>query len=173
MGDPKTIHPYSDLYRLEFVVADEKMQENIRNTVANIRISFRYSLSEDKIPNKNSAIAYQTLNLIETQPPQTRVDPPDTFTTFLLIAMATITAIFYYGIFVHQKANINNLPKNNGMGLILNLSLIGLLVVNLVFLMKFWLAWNFLTVLSNMFWLMILTALVGNYALLHMNKQSE
>ena len=69
LGDPKTIQPYSDLYRLEFIVADEFLDKNINNYVANIRVSFRYSLSEEKIPNKNSAIAYQTLNLIETRSP--------------------------------------------------------------------------------------------------------
>lgn len=51
LGDPRTIQPYSDLYKLEMIIADEFLEQNVRNSVANIRISFRYSISEDKVPS--------------------------------------------------------------------------------------------------------------------------
>ena len=170
LGDPKTIQPYSDLYKLEMIIADEFLDQNVRNSVANIRISFRYSISEDKLPTRNSAIAYQPQNIIETRAPEVRVDPPETFTIFVLIVMAVVSGFFYYGVFVHLKGNFGNLPTNNSIAFILNISLLALLALNLAFLLKFWLEWNFLTALVNIFWLVLLTAFVANYALLYMKN---
>ena len=152
------------------IIADEWLEENIRNSVANIRISFRYSLSEDKIPNKNSAISYQTQNIIETRAPEERVDPPQTFTTFVLIVMTIVTAFFYYGLFGHLKANFGNLPTGDTVAFILNVGLLALLCLNFVFMLKFWLEWNFITMVGNLFWLIVVTAFVANYALLYLKN---
>lgn len=99
-----------------------------------------------------------------------RVDPPQTFTIFVLILMAAVSACFYYGVFVHLKGNFGNLPTNNSIALILNVGLLALLSLNLAFLLKFWLEWDFLTALGNIFWLIVLTAFVANYALLYMKN---
>ena len=84
--------------------------------------------------------------------------------------MIVVTVFFYYGVFVHLKANFGNIPTENPIAMILNVSLLALLGLNFVFLLKFWLEWNFLTAISNIFWLIVLTAFVGNYALLYMKK---
>lgn len=68
--------------------------------------------------------------------------------------MVVFTALFYYGIFGYLKANVKLLPSD-GVGLLLNIALISLLAVNLVFLGKFWLQWNFITTVVNFFWLSI------------------
>lgn len=138
LGDPKTIQPYSDVYKLELIIADERLSENVRNNIASIRITFRHSIPDDKIPNNNSPISYKLESIIRTNAPEQRIDPPATFTIFLVIIMAIFTAIFYYGVFGHLKANIKLLPSD-GVGLLLNIGLISLLAVNLVFLAKFWL----------------------------------
>ena len=46
LGDPKTIQPYSDLYKLEIAIADERLPQRVRSTIASIRLSFRHSLPE-------------------------------------------------------------------------------------------------------------------------------
>ena len=46
LGDPKTIQPYSDVYKLEISIADEKLLQKVRSTIASIRLSFRHSLPE-------------------------------------------------------------------------------------------------------------------------------
>lgn len=46
LGDPRTVQPYSDLYRLEIAIADEKLTQKVRSTLAQIRLSFRHSLPE-------------------------------------------------------------------------------------------------------------------------------
>lgn len=66
--------------------------------------------------------------------------------------MVVFTLIFFYGLFGHLKINVGLLPSD-GLGLLLNLGLIGLLGANLVFLAKFWLDWNFITTVTNLFWL--------------------
>ena len=99
-----------------------------------------------------------------------RVDPPAAFTIFIVILMGIFTLVLFYGIFGHLKANFRLLPSD-GVGLVLNLALIALLFVNLVFLAKFWLEWNFITTMINLFWLTIATALIANYALLYMKNR--
>ena len=76
----------------------------------------------------------------------------------------------------HLRVNIK-LLMGSGSGFVLNLVLIGLLVVNLVFLCKFWLVWTFLETIQYMFWLsnnldilVIVTVLVANYAFLNLKK---
>jgi hypothetical protein len=59
LGDPRTIQPYSDIYKLELIIADERLGESVRNIIATARIAFRYSIAEDKIPNSNSPISYK------------------------------------------------------------------------------------------------------------------
>lgn len=66
--------------------------------------------------------------------------------------MCILTAIFYYGLFGYLGVNFKGLPRD-GVGLLLNLGLVVLLGVNLVFLGKFWLEWNFITTISNFSWL--------------------
>ena len=46
LGDPRTVQPYSDLYKLELIIADDKLNQVVRNSIANVRISFRYSIPE-------------------------------------------------------------------------------------------------------------------------------
>lgn len=46
-GDPKTIKPYSDLYNLELMIADDKLEKNVRNNIAAIKVTFRYSMNEN------------------------------------------------------------------------------------------------------------------------------
>lgn len=87
--------------------------------------------------------------------------------------MVVLTVFFYYGVFVHLKANFGNIPTHDSAGMILNVGLIALFGLNLAFLMKFWLEWTFITTMGNMFWLIVVTALVGNYALLYMKKSQK
>lgn len=171
LGDPRTIQPYSDTYKLELIIADERLASNYRGLIANTRISFRHSIPEEKIPSKNTPISYTPPNLIETRGPEQRIDPPVTFTLFIVIVMAVFSLIFIYGLFGYLKVNFKLLPSD-GLGLVLNLALIALIGVNLVFLAKFWLEWNFIKTIGNMVLLVIVTALVANYALLFLKNRN-
>lgn len=124
----------------------------MRNSIANIRISFRYSIPEEKIPNRNTPISYKLENIIQTNAPEVRIDPPSTFTIFIVIVMAVVSVLFVYGLFGHLGANLRLFPSS-GLGAILNAVLIVLLLGNLVFLGKFWIEWNFITTIVNLFWL--------------------
>lgn len=88
----------------------------------------------------------------------------------MLILIVLVSLIFYYGVFVHLRGNFSSIPTGSSAGMLLNLALIALVVLNLVFLGKFWLEWNFITASGNIFWLLVATALVGNYALLYLKK---
>lgn len=66
--------------------------------------------------------------------------------------MAVVSILFAYGLFVYLGANLKLFPLS-GLGLILNVVLIGLLLLNLVFLGKFWIEWNFIRTIVNLFWL--------------------
>ena len=151
-GDPKTIRPYSDLYRLELMIADETLDKNIRNDVANVRVTFRYSMEDAELPTSNTPISYAPQSIIENPPPEARVDPPQTFTTFIVILMAAYSLIFLYGLFSYLKINLKNFPTS-GLGFLLNLGLVSLIITNFVFLMKFWFTWTFITTVGNFFWL--------------------
>jgi len=111
--------------------------QSVRNSIANIRISFRYSIPEEKIPNRNTPISYKLENIIQTNAPEVRIDPPSTFTIFIVIVMAAISILFAYGLFVYLGANLKLFPLN-GIGFFLNAVLVALLLGNLVFLGKFW-----------------------------------
>ena len=91
--------------------------------------------------------------------------------------MATYSAIFLFGAFSYLKVNFNNFPTK-GFGFLLNLVLLGLIIASFVFLMKFWLTWNFITTVHNFFWLskllynsVLITAFVANYALHHIKNR--
>ena len=90
--------------------------------------------------------------MIRTNAPEIRVDPPSTFTIFVVVLMTGLSLIFYYGLFGYLKVNFKLLPSS-GVGLVLNLGLIVLLGFNLAFLAKFWLEWNFITTIYNLSWL--------------------
>lgn len=62
-----------------------------------------------------------------------------------------VTLLFLYGLY-YLKVNVNLLLES-GKGLILNVVLVGLLMINLVFLFKFWLGWRFIETVQNFFWL--------------------
>ena len=62
-----------------------------------------------------------------------------------------VTLIFLFGLY-HLKVNVNLLLEG-GKGLVLNVVLIGLVMVNMVFLFKFWLGWRFIETVQNFFWL--------------------
>jgi hypothetical protein len=66
--------------------------------------------------------------------------------------MMVLTGIYYYGLFGYLKVNVKLIPSK-GIGLVLNIILICLVGVNLVFLGKFWLEWNFITTVTNFIWL--------------------
>jgi hypothetical protein len=70
LGDPKTIQPFSDVYKLEIIIADERLASNVRSTIATIRVNFRHSITEDHVPNANTPISYKPENIIRTNPPE-------------------------------------------------------------------------------------------------------
>lgn len=111
-------------------------------------------MGDNEVPTTNTAISYHPQKVIENPPPESRIDPPQIFTTFILILMVLFTVFLLYGLFVYLKVNFKQLPSS-GLGVILNLALIALIVTNLVFLIKFWLSWNFITTVNNFFWLRI------------------
>lgn len=45
LGNPRTIQPYSDVYKIEFIIADSRFPSNLRTNIATARISFRHSIS--------------------------------------------------------------------------------------------------------------------------------
>jgi hypothetical protein len=63
--------------------------------------------------------------------------------------MSILTLVFLGSLFGYLKVNFRLLPSD-GVGLVLNLLLIGLLAANSVFLGKFWLEWNFITTIVNL-----------------------
>lgn len=94
--------------------------------------------------------------------------------------MISYTLIFLYGSFVYLKINLSNFPTS-GFGFVLNFGLIGLIVANFWFLMKFWLSWTFIATVGNLFWLgnifmiylVLVTAFVANYALQHVKNHDQ
>ena len=90
-------------------------------------------------------------SIIRSDPPQERVDPPQIFTAFVLVLDVVMTIIFFYGL-SYLGVNVKLLMES-GSGLVLNVILIGLLLVNMLFLFKFWMEWTFLNTIQNMFWL--------------------
>lgn len=92
------------------------------------------------------------------------------FTYFVLAVMGLFSILFLYALFGNLKANLSLIPRD-GLGLVLNLALIALIGVNLVFLAKFWLEWNFIKTIGNFTILIIVTVFVANYALLYMKNR--
>ncbi len=84
--------------------------------------------------------------------------------------MTVFTVIFFYGLFVYLGANLKLLPRD-GLGLLLNVGLIGLLAANLGILGKFWLEWGFIQTVGWGIWVGLATAAVANYALLYMKNR--
>lgn len=139
LGDPRVIQPYTGEYELELIVSDEELENSIRRKIANTKINFRYSM--DAPPT--TYLSYHPQPIIESAPPSVRVDPPQTFTSFVVVISVLLFSVFLYGL-VHLKANVNLLFTSTS-ALVLNLMLIGLLGVNLLFLVKFWLGWTFIS----------------------------
>lgn len=92
------------------------------------------------------------------------------FTYFVLAVMGLFSILFLYALFGNLKANLSLIPRD-GLGLVLNLALIALIGVNLAFLAKFWLEWNFIKTIGNFTILIIVTVFVANYALLYMKNR--
>lgn len=122
-----------------------------------------------------SDLHYQIPSLILTDPPAVRVDPPRIFITFIDVLILALFAIFIYGL-IYLKVNINLFPTQSA-GLISNALFLGVFGLILVFLFKFWLTWTFLETLkyfliisTEFVKLVVPTALVANYAFIHIKK---
>jgi len=77
-----------------------------------------------------------------TEPPVQRIDPPQTFTGFIVLLVIGIFGIFLFGL-NYQKVNVNLFPRD-GSGFILNVLFIGSLGLILYILLQFWLNWTFI-----------------------------
>jgi len=77
-----------------------------------------------------------------TEPPAQRIDPPQTFTGFIVVLIIVLFAVFLYGL-NYQKVNISLFPRD-GTGFILNVLFIGSLGLILFILLQFWLNWTFI-----------------------------
>jgi len=77
-----------------------------------------------------------------TEPPTKRIDPPQTFTGFVVILIVLLFAVFLFGL-SYQKVNISLFPKD-GTGFILNALFIGSLGLILWVLFQFWINWTFI-----------------------------
>ena len=77
-----------------------------------------------------------------TEAPPKRVDPPASFTGFIVILLCVLFGIFLWGI-SYQKLNFSLFPSD-GTGMILNVLFIASLGLVLFMLFKFWMSWNFI-----------------------------
>jgi hypothetical protein len=125
-------------YKLEVIIADDRLEPLVRRYIAGCQVNFRHSL-EQPLPNE---LIYQEPSIILTEPSAPRVDPPSTFTAFTVILIVVLFIIFVVGLF-HQKLNLNLFPSG-GVGLITNFIFVGCLGLVLFFLFKFWSSWTFI-----------------------------
>ena len=102
LGDPKTIKPYSDIYQLELIISDERLENSIRKKIANGKVNFRHSV--DHVPEQYNE--YQPQSIIRSDPPSERIDPPQIFTAFVLAVDVIVTLLFLYGLY-YLRVNVN------------------------------------------------------------------
>lgn len=119
-------------------MADENLDQNIRNVLADCNVKFRKSL--ETVPN--SDLHYKLEQIIQTSAPSERVDPPRIFTFFVVLLILAVNAGFVYGL-NHLKVNAVVFPRLS-TGFLMNFAFIILLMMNLGILMKFWINWTFL-----------------------------
>jgi hypothetical protein len=134
----KHIQHLSGEYRLEVIIADDRLSKQVRKYIANANVNFRYSLTAPQ----PTELHYQLPSIIMTEAPPTRIDPPATFTFFVTVLIVVLFAIFLYGL-GYQKVNFSLFPSD-GTGLLFNLVFLGSLGVVLVMLFKFWVSWTFI-----------------------------
>ena len=77
-----------------------------------------------------------------TEAPAQRVDPPSTFTAFIVVLIIVLFIIFLMGL-AHQKLNLNLFPLG-GIGFIFNVIFLACLGIVLFFLFQFWINWTFI-----------------------------
>ena len=123
---------------MEVILADENLDQNIRNVLADCNVKFRKSL--ETVPN--SDLHYKLEQIIQTSAPSERVDPPRIFTFFVVLLILAVNAGFVYGL-NHLKVNAVVFPRLS-TGFLMNFAFIILLMMNLGILMKFWINWTFL-----------------------------
>jgi hypothetical protein len=94
---------------------------------------------------------------ILTDPPAERIDPPATFTIFVVVVILVAFLIFLYGL-TNLKANFNLFPQD-GTGVLTNVLFLGVLGAILLLLVKFWISWTFIETIQYFF--VIRTSLVS------------
>lgn len=116
-----------------------------------------------------SELHYQIPSTIMTDPPATRVDPPQIFTAFAVLLIVGFTLVFLYGL-SYLNVNLKLFPTDSSVGLITNIGFLGVLATVLYFLLQFWLNWTFLETLQNLLLIILPTAFIANYALVNVRK---
>jgi hypothetical protein len=134
----KHISHLSGEYRLEVIIADDRLSKQLRKFIANAHVSFRHSLAAPQ----PTELQYQQPSIIMTEAPPSRIDPPAMFTFFVTALIILLFVIFLYGL-NYQKANLSLFPSD-GAGLTLNVVFLGSLGLVLVMLFKFWVSWTFI-----------------------------
>lgn len=134
----KHIKHLSGEYRLEVIIADDRLSKQLRKYIANAHVNFRYSLNAPQ----PTELHYQQPSIIMTEAPPSRIDPPAMFTFFVTALIVLLFVIFLYGL-NYQKVNLSLFPSD-GTGLLLNVVFLGSLGLVLVMLFKFWVSWTFI-----------------------------
>lgn len=125
-------------YQLEVIISDDRLDSQTRKAIANCNITFRHSL-EQPLP---SELKYFEPSIILTEAPAQRIDPPATFTGFIVLLIIVFFSIFLYGL-SYQKVNFSLFPTD-GSGFLLNAVFLGCLGLVLFMLLKFWINWTFI-----------------------------
>ena len=92
-------------YQLEVIISDDRLDSQTRKPIANCNITFRNSLEQPQ----PSELKYIEPSIILTEAPALRIDPPATFTGFIVLLISVFFSIFLYGL-SYQKLNLSLFP---------------------------------------------------------------
>ena len=138
IGNPLTIQPVSGQYEIELLIADDKLTDPFRKKVASLEITFSKSLDKPRL----SDLHYEPKQEIIFKLGQDRVDPPSSFTAFVVLLIVLSFVGFVYSL-TNLKMNLRLFPRE-GLGSLLNIVFLVMMGAIVWVLIKFWASWTFL-----------------------------